>query len=308
MRSSTLFLSAALSFSAGCYYAEFDPDRSGTFVCGSTDECPEGQLCYGGVCVSDDGPALEISGPEPFTQISVDNLEQLSAFTITVRGSGLNLTDGVSVEEGSGHIRITIDDSDQFGTIVAGNLTQGFNSTPIDISGLPVGPHRIRARAFYGDGTPYSNPSAIADAIFFVDDGSPQIAIVEPRPGHQQRISSPMPIAIAAINWTWNSANSPLAENEGHTHVYSLPNYPQCLQVDPTSSEYCNNFYLQSFSGQGDATNPILLRGEVATDNLMPLGGGTHPFQAGLQTNEHDPFPMASANEFDQVMFQLLED
>ncbi len=296
MRRLTLTLTAGLAFSTGCYYGFVDPDASGAYVCGATEECPEGQVCFNGTCLSDEGPSLEIFGPEPFSRIASDDTMSLASFNMTLRGSGLTLTDGNAAVEGEGHLRVYIDGDDQFGRIESGNLSSGLNTEAIDITDLAVGPHRIRVRAFYSNGDPYPNPSSSADSMFFVDDGTPQIAIVEPKPGHVQRIDSDMAVTIAAINWTWNAANSPLAENEGHTHVYSLPNYPACLAVEETSDEYCNNFYLASFSTGVDPDNAILMQGVVTVDNLALLSPGTHPFQAGLQSNEHDPFPSVDAS------------
>ena len=306
MRKSSLLLIGALSFGASCYYADFDPDASNTFVCVSSDECPNSQECFNGVCVSDEGPSLSVIGPEPYQRVAAGNAEQLAGFTITVRGSGLALSDSSQSTEGSGYIEVSVDGQDQFGRIVAGDLSTGLTTDPIDLSDATVGPHRIDVQAYYGDGKPYGNPSAANGAIFFIDDGSPQLVIVEPAPGHVQRVSEPLQVTVAAINWTWNSANSPLSTLEGHTHVYSLNDYPACLAEDPTSDAYCNFKYLASFSGSGDPDNMLLIHGEVTVDNLELLPFGTQPFQAGLQDNEHEPFPTPQANEFDLVHFELI--
>ena len=306
LHSFSILAAGALAFVAGCYDGQFDPDASGVFLCASNDECPEGQECFNGVCLADEGPALTIQGPEPFQLIAAENTEALSSFTVTIRGSDLVLTDSNQAVEGEGYISLMIDGMDVTGRIVVGDLATGLTTDPQDLSAIAVGPHRLRVRAFYGNGEPYLNPSASTETIFFIDDGTPQVAIVEPRPGQIQATTGPMAVTIAAINWTWNSAGSAVAEREGHTHTYSLPNYPACLTAEPSSDEYCNFKYLGSFSGAGDPANPILLHGEITPDNLELLPLGPQPFQAGLQDNEHEPFPSPDAVEFDEIMIELV--
>lgn len=306
MRTSLLIFTGAIALFAGCYDGEFDPDASGVFVCEADDDCPTGQICYDKVCVSDEGPALNIIGPEPFQRIQTDNAEQLAGFTVTIRGSDLMLSDSSQAVEGEGYISLLIDGTDVSGRIVAGDLAGGLTSGPYDLSGFEVGPHRLRVRAFHGDGKPYTNPSAATDGTFFRDDGTPQIAIVEPKPGHIQDVNNPMAVTLAAINWTWNSAGSTLADREGHTHTYSLSAYPGCLAADVASDAYCNYQYLVSISGQGIADNPILIQGEVSPDNLQLLPLGLQPFQAGLQDNEHEPFPDVDAPEYDEIPIELV--
>jgi hypothetical protein len=302
-----LVLTAGFSFLVACYEGEFDPDASSVYACSADDECADGQICFNSVCVSDVGPSLSIIGPEPFQLIAADNTDQLSAFTITVRGSDLTLTDSPQPVDGEGYIEVTVDGEDMLGRIVSGDLASGLTTPPLDISSAGVGPHRIRVRAVYGNDDPYVNPSSVAESIFFIDDGSPQVAVVEPRPGHRQAVDKPMAVTVAAINWTWNSAGSDLADAQGHTHTFSLAEYPGCLAAEPTSDEYCNFKYLGSFSGSGDPANPILIHGEVESEgnlDLLPLG--TRPFQAGLQDNAHEPYPSAAAPEFDQVTIELV--
>ncbi len=301
-------LSLALGLSAlvgGCYGADFDPDASDVFVCALDEECSSSQVCFNGRCVVDEGPALSILGPEPFSRIGFDQTAQLSAFTVTVRGTGLEITDHNTAVEGEGFLQLEIDGVDTVGRIVAGDLSGGLTTPPVDLSGAAVGPHRIRVRAFYGDEKPYANPSATAEAMFFIDDGSPQLGIVEPKSGHIQSRNAPMSVTVAAINWTWQTSNSPLLDGEGHTHLYSLGEYPGCLEADPTSDEFCLFKYLVSVSGQGDPDNPILIHGEIPVEQLDLLPNGDMPLQAGLQDNQHEPVPSPGAIEFDEISIHL---
>ena len=105
---------------------------------------------------------MSVAAFTPISRIASDDTESLMNFNMTLRGTGLTLTDGNAAVEGEGHLRVYIDGNDQFGRIESGNLTNGLNTDAIDISGLAVGPHRIRVRAFYSNGDPYPNPSSSA--------------------------------------------------------------------------------------------------------------------------------------------------
>lgn len=302
MNRSTLGTALLLVLSS-CYTAEFQPDLSGAYACEVDQDCPVDQTCAAGICVSDDGPHLTISGPEPLTQIPVANTDALTGFQITLQGTGLTLSGGSTHMDGVGVLEVRIDGNIVEPRVESGNLGAGFTVGPFDMSGAEAGPHRIRISAHRLDGMPYPNPSSVADSVFFIDDGNPQVAIMSPPPGSIHSLTQPIPVTIASINYAWKTKGGDDLMGQGHTHVYSNAMYPGCL--DASSTDDCNFLYLVSISGDGDPSDPRMISGEIPVEKLESLSPGPIPLQAGLQTNNHLPFPTEPDIEYDQMEIEV---
>ena len=299
----TALLAACATLLPACYSASFDPDASGAFACQVEADCPSEQLCVAGTCVSDEGPRVSISGPEPLSTFAIDDTS-LESFQITVQGTNLALASGTSHEPGLGTLEVRIDGAIVAARVVEGDLATGFTVGPFDLSDEDAGPHRIQVAAHRLDGTPYPNPSALAHSIFFIDDGTPQIAIVEPAPGSAHLRSSPMSVTLGVINYTWKVKGGDDVDGIGHTHVYSNPAYPGCLDRDSESD--CNFLYLVSISGDGNPSDPRTISGKVEAEKLEALPPGPAPLQAGLQSNNHLPYPSDADVEFDAIEILLV--
>lgn len=310
-----------LSGLTACYSAEFDPNADEVFVCSLDEECNAGSTCEAGLCVVNEGPELEITGPEPLVALA----EGASTFDLTIRGSSLTLVEpGGEPVEGEGYIEVNIDglnvlDAVEQTQISDGNLATGIVVTGIELPDLTTTIHRVSAQAFRADGTPYLNQNATARQVFFrnkpdplfTDEGGllPQIAVLEPWPGEEIPATEEVTVSVGAINWTWDTPAAggvvkdpadPDTVKEGHTHIYfnldeasvaqdELP-YPECL---PT----CNLNYATTFNPDSAGTDnskilsgPVPLAEEFATKPSLNI-------RVGLQWNDHVPWPAPSNNE-----------
>src|SRR5690606_23631056 len=63
-------LALALAGLAGCYTASFDETRPDVYYCVDNNDCLANQACEQFRCVSDDGPKLRLTLPEPKTLVS----------------------------------------------------------------------------------------------------------------------------------------------------------------------------------------------------------------------------------------------
>jgi hypothetical protein len=79
--------------------------------------------------------------------------------------------------------------------------------------------------------------------------------------------------------------------NEGHTHIYLLDDYPACL-------EDCNFGYLTSIKPPTDDAGSMI-EGEVEGTNFEETG--TFTLSAGLQFNEHFPWPTPEDVVYDAI-------
>lgn len=297
----------------GCFTEQFDPDLSGVYYCQADSDCESNEQCELFRCVSDEGPQLEIRGPEEDGD-AVDFGD--STMNVTVRGSGLELVEGSGKTEGEGFLRILIDGEQVGNRVVSGNLEQSPGvAESVDVSGLEPGAHRLRVEAFYSDDTAYENPGASAERLFFLDDGSVHVAILSPAPGSQHRVGETLTMKVRAINFTWKDGEGDLdctqadveagdcnqSLDEGHTHVYMLDDYPGCL--DPVDAEAgCNFGYVNSLKPEEDGDSEV--SGPLDFD--FPDTGKVM-ISAGLQYSEHEPFPNPVEVVYDQVEIEIIE-
>jgi len=320
---------AGATLTAGCYAAEFDPNTDQVFQCFIDDDCTADATCESRVCVLDEGPEIEITGPEFLSALD----EGVTTFSLTLRGSGLTLVEpGGEAVEGEGYIEVMIDGARILSAIEDNEISDG--SAPL-ATGITVDDvllpdldrtvHRVTAQAFKADGTPYPNRSAtarhlffrnVADAAFTDKNGlAPQIAVLEPWPGQEIPATEAVTIAVAAINWDWapptTSAEktAPDAEKTGHTHIYfnrdrgSVPDadvYPDCLPS-------CNLEYATTFNPDSAGTdNSQVLRGQVPLSEEFATQAELD-VQVALQWNDHVPYPAPSNSTDDWEDFPLLD-
>ncbi len=317
----TLLALASLSGVLGCYTVDFDETRPDVYYCSADDECLESQSCAQFRCVDDSGPNLSILLPEPLTPI------EAGATTLAVNfvAGNLVLSDADAKVEGEGKVRLTID-PDRDTAISDLALQEGIQ---LSFPELSAGPHRLVAEAVYGDGSPYTNPSAVTHQVFFVEDPvptRPQVALVEPRPGHVHVANEPLFVRIAARNFTFVENEQdchapddcdPFAEpgcvstdagctevtRQGHTHVYLIENYPACLEDVPVG---CNGKYIATIRpGEADSATDTEVSVTIPGDRFPDTGSFT--LTAALQYNDHDPFPNAAFVIYDQIPLEIIE-
>ena len=302
-------LLAAAPFGAlvGCYDAEFDELASGLYACTADADCNTGFRCIDTICIDDQGPALEITGPELLQILPAGS----TAFPLVIRGSGLTLAEPTgSSTDGTGYLEVTVDGIarltiENSQAIVAGSLEDGIELPMVPLESNS-GAHRVEVTAFRSDGTEYENPSSIARRLFFVNDAdeNPKIGITAPWPGEKLRLSETLQVDVAAINVTWTDAGSGKTEGRGHTHVYvNNDNYPGCLPA-------CNLNYSGAYGPSLNGTNDSRVLSDVLELSSSSVRTGEGTVAAGLQWDDHVPYPATSndPDEFDMFRDQLVND
>jgi hypothetical protein len=295
----------------GCYAAEFDAFASGVYACEVDADCQAEFSCLGGVCVDDEGPKLDILGPETLTKF----LDGVTEIPLTVSLDDIELAEpGGSHEPGKGYLEVWLDGLPVF-TREGGNPLSAASGSSVTVPAVELpdgivylGEHRLRVEAFQLDGTPYTNPSAEARRMFFIANATtPQIAVLSPWPGDEHRADRPLLVEIAAVNWTWSDpVPGGMEEGTGHTHVYFNKDFPACLPG-------CNFDYTEggafTRSANPDPTNENVLRAnlEIAEADATP---GDFTVSAGLNWDSHVPWPAATSDtvDIDAVRDQLEHD
>lgn len=314
MRSSLLALSLGFVTVGvvGCYTIDFDEALSDVYYCLDSSECGDSQACWQFRCVDDRGPQVEITGPEPLQNLAFGSTTITANYNIT----DFTISDSNESVEGQGKVEVSIDGTDLSAiSVIAGGAE-------LDISSLTPGAYRLRARAVRGDETPYENPSASAYTVFYVEDQDPtrpQIAIVWPTPNHVHILGEPLDVVVAARNFTfdetgtdcriddgcdpWANPDAPECmftcdlDPNGHTHVYLLDNYPECLTASPS----CNGDYALSLrTAESTATQAVAT---IPEDRFTEAG--TFTFTAALQYNDHLPYPNTDFVFFDQITIEV---
>lgn len=312
---------------AACYTVEFDEQKDDAYYCQSADECLETQSCEQFRCVDDRGPHIVISGPEeePPTVFPLDQ----ATLNVSLDVKDLMLDEGNSVDEGKGKVELSIDPHIE----TASPITSLIDTESAQISlgsGLEHGPHRLVAQAVFGDGTAYPNPSARDHTVFFSSDGSerPQIAILEPGPGHVHVAGEPLAVRVINIGFDFvdNGMDCNVEDNcdpfaldamclvtgdgcteiskNGHTHIYMLPNYPDCLITSETVLVGCNENYIATVrpnGGPGGNEVSTVIEGDRFNEP------GTFMLSAGMQYNSHAPYPNKEFIIFDQIPITIVE-
>ncbi len=302
----------AAALVAGCYSAEFDPTTDEVFACFVDEDCSDGSTCEDRICIVNEGPSIEVTGPEFLSALD----EGVTTFDLTVRGSGLQLVPpGGDAVEGEGYLEVLIDDARVLSAIEgneisSGNLSTGLTEQGIMLPDIGRSVHRLSVEAFYADGTPYLNRSATARHVFFnnVSDPlfqdknglRPQIAVLEPWPGQELPATEQITVSVAAINWDWlppttsvDDRSPETSKKEGHTHIYFNRDeesvdaedvYPDCLPA-------CNLEYVTTYNPDTAGTeNSKILSGQISLSEEFAVKS-TLDIRVGLQWNDHVPWP-----------------
>ncbi len=277
---------AALCWS-GCYAADLGEVGGGVLECrlGDPDAgCPGGLICDGQLCV-EEAPSVDITFPEgsnPAGQV----LEAPEDLVIRVRATGLTLSTDQD-DPNAGFVRVTLDG--EFTDVTMGPITE---SVQIDFEGTDLerptepGPHRLSARAFRADGTPFDNPEAFVTRLYWINDGQPHVAITKPWPGDTFDLGTPLvDFEVATLNFEFDVADTPVddpAAPIGHAHIYYDEDMPEC-----TADPECDPGYIAVVArapGEGRGLT-------VSTAASLPASGETTAtLSAVLRRNDHGVF------------------
>ena len=264
-----------------CFTTDLDPNAEGAFACSVDDDCPESQECDGLRCLDpEDVPVMRILSPEPDPPQVFPVADFPANGQIEIRFQG-NLSFAESPDDttpGSGFVQLIVDGAMQ--EVRMGPLSGGIAVTAT-IDPTP-GPHRIAVKAVRPNGVPYGGPQSTATALFWIDDGEPAVAIVDPWPGAEFPLGTPtVDVSIATLNFTMREAEMMRLEGIGHGHVYYDDIFPACAD-DPM----CDPGYLTIVNpprGTTDdiASAPIVLPESAAT---------TATLTAVLRNDDHSPY------------------
>jgi hypothetical protein len=307
---------------AACYTVEFDEQKTDAYYCQSNTDCLETQACSQFRCVDNRGPHLDISGPEGSTELDPGT----TSLDVLVDVSNLVLDEKNTVEDGVGKLLLTIDPHS------ANPITAlvDTDSAQLDLGdGLDPGAHRLVAQAVFGDGTPYTNPSATTHRVFWQSDGTdrPQIAIMSPGPNHVHVANEPLEIHVASSGFTFVNLGDdcpvppgcdPFSDDTcvpsvqdcgggintaGHTHIYLLGNYPDCLVTSPEQPISCNLDYIASIRQEGQGDNEV---SAVIEAEKFPEPGN-YVLTASTQYSNHAPYPNVDFVIYDQIPITIVE-
>lgn len=296
-------IGALALLSSGCFSAELDPDLSGVFVCESEDECSGDQVCFLQRCTApDELPRVELLNPtQNIPQADFANAN--GALQIEV-STNLALRPASSEgRSGMGFIEVTangktqrIESDDDLSVTL---LFEDTTATPL----------RLAVQAFAEQGKPYPNPEARVQEVLFVDDGRPQVALVEPWPN--QRIGLDQGSAdftITTVNFDLMPPGSGLADGRGHAHLYQVEGadamLPEVCLVDIGCPDR-NDLYqlLAPAEGPSDTASTGLM--------LRPVSqAGPQTVVVTLQQDNHElflmdpPGPLDRAPVFDSITIQ----
>lgn len=303
----------ALAGLAGCYTASFDENQPDVYYCVESSDCLADQACELFRCVSDVGPQLRLTLPEPLTLVTTTEL------TVDFEPTDFVISDANHNTEGEGKVRITIDG----GVIEETVVTEG---ALVDITSLSPGAHRIEIQAVYGDGTPYSNPSSYDYTAFFIQSDNPdrpQIALAYPPPGYTHPMGEPLSLVVAVRNFELVDAGTDCkvptdcdpfdaaspdcipscpAAPSGHAHIYLLDDYPGCLNDTPIG---CNGDYVLSMRTADVNASGTEVTGVV--DGKFFDTVGPVKLSVSLQYNDHDPYPAKSFIIHDTIEVHVVD-
>ena len=310
-------LIATLAGLTGCYTVTFDENADAVYYCSADADCNTGQACTQFACVDNSGPQVKITGPELLQNYAFGTTE----LTVNYTASSFEVSDSNSVVEGEGKILVSVLGTDLSVSSVLSNGAQ------LDISSLDPGTYRVAAQATYGDGTPYTNPSASAYTVFYIEDSNaarPQAAIVFPPHGHIHVADEALEIVVAARNFEFVGSDEdcrieagcdPWVEGAeclpvdceisaptGHAHVYTLSDYPACLsnEID------CNGDYVLSLRpSESVDSNGTTASAQIPADRFTETG--TLTFSIGLQYNDHEPYPNSDFIIYDQITIEVVD-
>lgn len=296
-----LYLCFLFAASAGCYGGQFDGSAADVFACSTNEDCPSSQICLLDVCVTDDAPELTVLGPEPLQGFATD----ATSFSLTLaNGNNESFVLGEPGDAAAdGHVRVWVD-GEEITPIVSGDLAASVRVDGISIPEPTIGAHRIRALVFDTAGKPLPNPSTVGDRLFFVNDpdASPMIALRKPFPRWDDvplvvtdRLvaGEEFQIEVAAHNIEWHNPVDDVDQTpgQGHSHIFLLDDFPDCLPG-------CNYSYMASLKPAASSSeDDRIIDGPAAM--LLPTEPGARTLSAGLQHNNHFPYGSTTDKEDD---------
>lgn len=291
--SATLGLGLCASLCAGCYLAEFDEEADGIFACEADEDCGSSFTCVRSFCISDEGPAVAIDGPE---ESSVFDAGQAVVFPLALHGSDLDLDEPNGTHEpGRGYLLVEVDGEELPMRFISGSLDGSVTET-LDLGIMDGGFHRLRVKAIGLDNEPYGNPSAVADVGIWVNDDLPHIGVRSPWPGDTVTAGDPLDVEVVSLNCTFIDPNLAASDRvddpvpEGHTHIYldrregvdGELDYPDCLPE-------CNFDY-----AGGGSIKPEGESGQTRVNGTLlqvPTEGGSLRLTASFNYTGHFPYP-----------------
>ena len=225
--------SVGIALATGCFTADLDPDKVGAFSCLDADECPEGRMCINGRCETE-GPSVEIRNPEDEDLFDVEDAapDMPRPIMVTIAGS-LELAPASDEHvSGEGHVAVFVDGVEAM-TVTSGTFSAGL-TVMIEVVNRP-GPHRVAIVARRNDGVDYDNAEASTTRLFWIDDGTPQVAVKAPWPNKVFGLDTQ--VIDYAVTSLRVDLVPPMAEGmidpaRGHVHIYYDKPFPSCL-MDP---------------------------------------------------------------------------
>jgi hypothetical protein len=225
--------SLGVALATGCFTADLDPKKTGAFSCVEADDCPEGRMCINARCETE-GPSVEVRNPEDEDLFPVMDAppDVPRPIMVTIAGTLELVEPSDEHVSGEGHLALFVD-GEEVDTITSGPFSAGM-TVAIDVVNRP-GPHRVAIVARRNDGVDYDNAEARFTRLFWIDDGTPQVAVKAPWP------NSSFPLDSEVIEYQVTSLRvelvPPMAEGmidptRGHVHIYYDKIFPACL-MDP---------------------------------------------------------------------------
>jgi hypothetical protein len=286
-------VSAVAALATGCFTAELDPDRGGVFACDSDTDCPQGHACINAVCENEAAPVVSILAPEPLFPFPHDDP---NAPTISVRfsvsASNLALVDPSSKADhvfGEGHVRVELD-GEELMTIIDGDISAGIEQM-IAVTNTPGG-HRMAAIILRNDGRPYEHEKGRENLLFWIDDGTPLVAITQPWPDTDFPLEStgPVLVAIETLNFDLSDpSNRPKEAQKGHAHVHYDADLAGCFEPVTLG---CDQGYRQFIGGRTDACTMTSGAGSCTElrDGLPNSQEANVALSVSLRHHDHDPY------------------
>lgn len=248
----------------------------------------EGEICLNEFCYDGKAPTITIESPIDQQQLPWDAASMTQPVTVTVKGSGLTLVaaaDNPEAVNGEGQVVLTLDNF-EVAVIESGDLKAGI---PIEVeTDALAGAHRLRAFARLSDETPYDNPEASYNSLFWFDDGLPHVAFNSPLPGEKYTTGAQtIEVTIGTINFELAPASgSPDPGRKGHAHIFVDQQFPACA-LDPVCHDGAYVKVLAPTTSDYEVTGPV---------DIPTASGAKTKVTALLVRTDHSQYCMDDAD------------
>jgi hypothetical protein len=259
-----------------CDPAEIDPEVSGVFPCETVQDCPPEQSCVIGTCFLEEPPRVTVVSPEAEFAFPIA-AEARMEIVVTIGGENLQLVDpGEDPDNdfGKGNVVVLVDGVEE--TVLTAGALQSGVTLRVGVDAAP-GAHRIVAFARNSAGIHYDNEEAEGRRLFWLDNGTPQVAFVSPFPGDVFPLEAgEIEVSVATLNFQLDSPMSGVdlgTEPIGHAHVHYDERFPECaadplcdsnhvgVVAPPGPSTSAHAMLALPASAEDDATLTAVLRG-----------------------------------------------